>query len=203
MVRVGFVACCLCLIGGCAAQHRAAQTEPAPKVPVSCIAVMPAMPTADYDDPATQEGRPMLLEGSRVVTGLLKEELAARGKVRFVAEQDVELGSPSLEKARQVAQQYQCNVVLDVSVSRYDERVGGDYGVKQPAAVTFAYRLYETSEGKMLCHGRFDEQQQSLMENLFTLPKAKSRGLTWLTAEDLARDGLRSLFNDCSYLQAR
>lgn len=203
MVRVGFVACCLCLIAGCAGQNQDAQTEPAPKVSVSGIAVMPAMPAPDYDDPATQEGRSTLLEGSRVITGLLKEEMAGRGKVRFVAEQDVELSSPSLEKARQIAQQYQSNVVLDVLVSRYDERVGGDYGVKQPAAVTFAYRLYETGEGKVLCHGRFDEQQQSLMENLFALPKAKSRGLTWLTAEDLARDGLRSLFNDCSYLQTK
>jgi hypothetical protein len=170
---------------------------------VSCVAVMPAQPGPDYDDPATLEGRASLLEGSRVINGLLKEELAGRAKVRFIAEQDVALGSPSLEKSRQVAGQYQCNVVLDVTVSRYEQRVGGDYGVKQPAAVTLAYRLYETGEGRMLCHGRYDERQQSLMENLLTLPKAQSRGLTWLTAEELARSGLRDLFGQCAYLEKK
>ena len=65
---------------------------------------------------------------------------------------------------------------------------------------TFAYRLYETGEGRVLCHGRVDERQQSVMENLFTLSKAKSRGLIWLSAEELARDGLREKFGECSYL---
>lgn len=199
LVRFGCIASSLFLFAGCGGQKPTTKAEPVASVPVSCIAVMPAMPAADYDDPATQESRDALLKGSRVLNDLLKQELAGQ-KVRFVAEHDVELGSPSLEKARAIAQQYQCNAVLDLTLSRYVERVGGDYGVKQPAAVTFAYRLYETDEGKVLCHGRFDEQQQSLMENLFTLPKARSRGLTWLTAEELARDGLHQKFGECSYL---
>ncbi len=203
MVRIGFIAGCFCLIAGCATPRQDAQTEPTATLPVSCIAVMPAVPAADYDDPATEEGRASLLEGGRVMTELVKQELAGRSKIRFVTEQDVELGSPSLEKARQVAEHYQCNLVLDVTVSRFDERVGGEYGVKQPAAVTFAYRLYETGEGRVLCHGRYDERQQALMENLFTLPKARSRGLTWLTAEELARGGLHDLFGECSYLRTK
>jgi hypothetical protein len=52
----------------------------------------------------------------------------------------------------------------------------------------------------VLCHGRFDEQQQSVMENLLALPKAQSRGLIWLTAEELARDGLQERLGQCSYL---
>jgi uncharacterized protein (DUF2237 family) len=106
----------------------------------------------------------------------------------------------SLDAARRIAAQQGCNAVLETTLSRYSERVGGDYGVKQPAAVTFAYKLYETGEGRVLCHGRFDEQQQSLMENLLALPKTKSRGLVWLTAEELARDGLKEKLGQCSYL---
>ncbi|MDD2463413.1 MAG: hypothetical protein PHI97_05400 [Desulfobulbus sp.] len=199
LVRFGCIASSLFLFAGCGGQQKIADTEPAAPVSVSCIAVMPAIPAADYDDPATEQSRAILLEGSRVLNGLLKQQLAGK-KVHFVDEQGVDLGSPTLEKARALAQQYQCNAVLDLSVSRYVERVGGDYGVKQPAAVTFAYRLYETGEGRVLCHGRFDERQQSLMENLLTLPKAQSRGLTWLTAEELARDGLREQFGECSYI---
>jgi hypothetical protein len=55
----------------------------------------------------------------------------------------------------------------------------------------------------VLCHGRFDEQQQSVMENLLALPKAQSRGLIWLTAEELARDGLQERLGQCSYLGAK
>lgn len=161
---------------------------------------MPVVAAADDDVPVTPQGRQALLHGSQVLNGLLKEALAGRGKVHFVDEQDVNMGSPSLEKSRRIAEKYQCNVVLDLTLSRYEERVGGEYGVKQPAAVTFAYRLYETGDGTMLCHGRFDERQQALMENLLSLPKAKNRGLTWLTAEQLARDGLREQFDACPAL---
>ena len=52
----------------------------------------------------------------------------------------------------------------------------------------------------MLCHGRFDEQQQSVMENLFTLGKAGRRGMTWLTAEELAREGLLGQLEQCKHL---
>jgi hypothetical protein len=33
-----------------------------------------------------------------------------------------------------------------------------------------------------------------------TLPKAQSRGLVWLTAEELARDGIKEKFGQCPYL---
>lgn len=201
LVRLGCIASSLILFAGCAGPQQSTEKESVVPVSLSCIAVMPAIPSADYDDPAAEESRATLLEGSRVFTSLLKQELAGKN-VRFVDEQDVDLGSPSIEKSRSIAGKYQCNAVLDLSVSRYVDRVGGDYGVKQPAAVTFAYRLYETGEGRVLCHGRFDERQQSLMENLLTLPKAQSRGLTWLTAEELARDGLREKMGQCSYLGA-
>ena len=77
------------------------------------------------------------------------------------------------------------------------------YGVKEPAAVTFDYRLYEVNEGKVLCHGRFDERQQSVMENLLTLGKASSRGFSWITAEQLMREGLKERLDQCGYFLDR
>ena len=199
LVRFGSFAGCLLLLAGCAGQTKQNSTIDE-SVAVSCIAVMPAMPTVDYDAPDAQAKSTALLKGSQVVNELVRELLNSP-KVRFVGEQDLSLGSPTLDKSREIANGYQCNVVLDISVSRFEERVGGEYGVKQPAAVTFAYRLFETDEGRVFCHGRFDEQQQSLMENLFTLSKAQSRGLTWLSAKELARDGLQEKFGECQYLQ--
>jgi len=202
LVRFGCIASSLMLFAGCSGKQQTTESQPVAPFAVSCIAVMPVETADEYDDTTVQqESADSLLKGSQVLNVLLKEELAGK-KVQFVGENDVEMGSPSLEKARAVADQYQCNTVLDVTLSRYEERIGGDYGVKQPAAVTFAYRLIETGEGRVLCHGRFDERQQSVMENLFTLSKAKSRGMTWLSAKDLARDGLREKFGECPYLGA-
>lgn len=201
MVRTAFVVGALSLLSACATPPQRGGDTASASQPVAGIAVMPVVAAADDDIEVTPQMQQSLLTGSKVMDGLLKETLAGRGKVRFIDAQTVGIGSFSLEKSRQLAQQHQCNLVLDVSLSRYSERDGGDYGVKQPAAVTFAYRLYEVAEGRVLCHGRFDERQQALMENLLTLPKAQKRGLTWLTAEALARDGLQEKFGECAYLK--
>lgn len=199
-LRVGLAACSLMVAVGCAPKQEPVAESKNADFPVSCIAVMPVVPAPDFENAATPAEEKALFTGSQVLNGLLKEELAGRAKVRFVPEEQIPAGPSALNKVRQVAEQVKCNTVLEFSLSQYSERVGGDYGVKQPAAVTFAYKLYEVGEGRVLCHGRFDERQQSVMENLLTLPKAKNRGLTWLTAEELARDGLREKLGQCSYL---
>ncbi|ADW17124.1 hypothetical protein Despr_0950 [Desulfobulbus propionicus DSM 2032] len=200
-VRVGLAVCCFLAASGCATKDKPAESGKTVDVPVSCIAVMPVQPTTDYEGTASEDELKALQDGSRVMDALLKQELAqSRRTLQFVDEARLPSGALSMDDARKVAEQVGCNAVLEVSLGQYTERVGGDYGVKQPAAVTFAYRMYETKEGAVLCHGRFDERQQSLMENLLTLPKAKRRGLTWLTAEELAREGLREKMGQCSYL---
>ena len=55
----------------------------------------------------------------------------------------------------------------------------------------------------MLCHGRFDERQQSVMENLLSLGKASSRGFSWITAEQLMREGLKERLDQCGYFLDR
>ena len=105
-----------------------------------------------------------------------------------------------LEASREAARSVGCTALLETSLSRYVERDGGPYGVQQPAAVTVDYRLYDVNSGAVLCHGRFDEQQESLMENLFAIGKAGKRGITWRTAEELTREGLQSILTECRYL---
>ncbi len=172
-----------------------------PSATLSCIAVMPVEPVNDADENTPQKAPDTLTMGSQVLTKLVKQELAGQKQFRFVAKQDVPTTLSVLEKSQKVAAKYQCNTVLDMTLSRFDERIGGEYGVQKPAAVTFAYRLYQPADGKMICHGRFDEQQQSLMENLLNLPEVQRRGLVWLTAEQLAKSGLHERFGECPYLR--
>jgi len=206
--RVGLAVGCLIIAAGCAKNEGVAPVASDPGIVVSCIAVMPAQPAVDFEGLVSPAEEETLKDGSLVMNDMLKQLLTGKAKVRFVSTAQAlanksEGGADGLANARRIANQSKCNAVLETTISQYTERVGGDYGVKQPAAVTFTYRLFEVGEGKVLCHGRFDEKQQSLMENLLTLPKTKTRGMTWLTAEELLRDGLREKLGQCSYLEDR
>ena len=139
---------------------------------------------------------------------MLREVLGARPEVRFVSAQQVNAatggeGVGDLDGAKKVAGKISCNVLMETTLSRYADRVGGQYGVKEPAAVTFDYRLYEVGEGKVLCRGRFDEKQESVMDNLLSFNKASNRGFSWITAEQLLREGLKAKLGQCAYFSER
>jgi len=186
--QVGLVMGCFIVASGCATKEGPTAVSTAPDVAITCIAVMPVQPSVEFEDITTPAEKKTLKDGGQIMNGLLKQYLTGKVNARYVTE-----GQGNVKES--------CNAVLETTLSQYVDRVGGAYGVKEPAAVTFTYRLYEASNGKVLCHGRFDEKQQSVMENLLTLPKAKSRGLTWLTAEELLRDGLQERLGQCSYLE--
>lgn len=202
-VKMGMAACCLLAALGCAQDNTVTRAGKESNFAVSGIAVLPVKPAADVRESLSLADEKTLQSGSRVMDGLLQEALANKAGFRFVKAGRIEDAGHNLATARRIAAQQGCNALLETTLSRYVERIGGEYGVKQPAAVTFAYKLYEVDEGKVLCHGSFDEQQQSLMENLLTLPKAQHRGLIWLTAEELARDGLKEKLGQCPYLEGK
>ena len=192
-------------MGGCAGRDENAATTPGPEIKVACIGVLPVYPVIDADETLSQAEIKNLNEGSQAMNGLLKEALGGKSGIRFVSTQQMNALTGTsgkfsgLDGARQLGHQVGCNVLLETNLSRYDDRVGGQYGVKESAAVTFDYKLYEVGEGRVLCHGRFDEKQQSVMENLLNLNKASSRGFSWVTAEELMREGLKDRLNQCSY----
>ena len=206
-LKMGLAVCCFIVAAGCAQKDETISASKEPVVAVSGIAVMPVRSAVDFEEAVSLADEKSLKDGVQVMDSLLKQVLAGKPGVRFVAQQSEAGGSErrvnNLEAARRIAAQQGCNAILETTLSRYNERVGGDYGVKQPAAVTFAYKLYEVGDGRVLCHGRFDEQQQPVMENLLALPRAKTRGFTWLTAEELARDGLQERLGQCSYIESK
>ena len=208
LVKAGLAVGCAVIVAGCAAQEKTGPTAKAPDVAVSCIAVLPVRAAVDMDEPMTGAETKNLENGAAILDGLLKEALRNRKDVRFLSARQVEsvtgAGEPAgIEQGRSLAGQVSCNAILETTLSRYEHRVGGQYGVKEPAAVTFDYRLYEVEGGRVLCHGRFDEEQQSVMETLLTLGKASSRGFSWITAEQLMREGLKEKLDQCGYFLDR
>ncbi|MCI5208637.1 MAG: hypothetical protein D3910_07550 [Candidatus Electrothrix sp. ATG2] len=71
---------------------------------------------------------------------------------------------------------------------------------KEPASVAFEYRLLAMPDGQVLCRENFDAEQQSLMENLLSFREGTGGAMTWLTAEEFMKKGLRNRLGKCSYL---
>ena len=86
------------------------------------------------------------------------------------------------------------DAILAGKVYRFIERDGTDYSIKSPASVAFDMMLIRVSDGRTLWTGHFDETQQSLFENIYQWGSFVKRKGKWITAEQLAIDGLNSMF---------
>ncbi len=178
---------------------------PPKKVAVSCIAVLPTESRIDFDHTLSYKAAHSLEQGTVIMDSLLREELAGREKIRFAAGDlldDTAMDARILpaEKARLAAAKLNCNLVLQVTLSRFQSRIGTNYSAQRPAGAAFDYRLIEAENGHVLCRGEFDETQTSILENLFTLTKASNRGFRWISGEQLLREGLREKLGECPYL---
>jgi len=183
-------------------------TSPASQVPdyaVTCIGVLPVAIADNFDEIVPAAEKKQLQNGVQVLNELLKQQFISRPDVRLVSDgqisgMDENLPAKPLARAKVVADRLSCNTVLETTLRRYKDRVGGQYTAKDPASVAFDFRLIAIPEGTVLCSGTFDEVQQSVMENLFNFKTATERGFTWVTAEQLMREGLRARFSECPYL---
>lgn len=70
------------------------------------------------------------------------------------------------------------------------ERDGSSYGVVAPAKVTMDTFVLDVRNEALISRSRFDETQSSLTSNLLEADKFFKRGGKWVTAQDLAREGM-------------
>jgi hypothetical protein len=85
-------------------------------------------------------------------------------------------------------------VFLNVFVYRYQERQGGNFSVVKPASVGFHAHLFE---GNVLTGLYvFDETQQPLSDNVLRIFTFFKRGGKWITAGELAREGVHKAVED-------
>ncbi len=196
----------LAFFPGCSRKQSVVPVPQVTDYPVTCIGVLPAQSALALDKAAGFSESRELQKGVVVMDTLLRQLLGNQPQVRFVSGMGVDfmddkLGSDQLTRLRAVGSRLSCNALLVTTVKRYRERVGGPYTAKEPAAVAFSFRLVEIEKGRALCRGQFEERQQSVMENLYSFKTARSRGFTWVTAEELMREGLREKLQECTYLR--
>jgi hypothetical protein len=104
-------------------------------------------------------------------------------------------GSPEA-RARRLGQLVYADAMLSGRLLRFREREGEALGVKNPASVAFVLELWDVKRGDSIWTARFDETQKPLSENLFALGQVGSRGVRWLTAEELTREGIKKAVAD-------
>ncbi|MBT8344719.1 MAG: hypothetical protein KJO28_00345 [Desulfofustis sp.] len=162
----------------------------------------PVMAGPTSDDALTYQNAAKLEKGAEFLDTQLKNALRGHDTVRFLSNRQLTSLLPENEMTqaallRSIYTELKCNAVLVTSLSRYTQRVGGDYGVDSPASVAFSMKLFDAADGSVIWSATFDETQQSFMSNIMS---AHKYGLKWLTAEDLATLGIEEKIAQCPYL---
>ena len=101
---------------------------------------------------------------------------------------------PERELLVKVGLALDADAVLAGKVYRFIERDGTNYSVTSPASVGFDMILVRVADGRTMWSGHFDETQRSLFENIYKLNTFVKRGGRWVTAEQLAIEGLNNMF---------
>ncbi len=81
--------------------------------------------------------------------------------------------------------------VLVPMVLNWQEREGSEMGATRPASVDLTLTLLDVRTGGIVKHYHFNETQQTLSSNILEAQKFVSRSGRWVTAMELAQEGLR------------
>jgi len=77
----------------------------------------------------------------------------------------------------------------------WSERRGTALSSSQPARVGFHLHVYDPETGKEIWGGDFNEEQAPLSENILDAKTFISRGGRWITAQELAKEGVMKLID--------
>jgi len=94
-------------------------------------------------------------------------------------------------RLKQIGEMVYADAVIVGRLLRYRERVGDEWGAKSPASVAFVLDLIDVRRGDVIWSSRFDETQKALSENIFALGDIGQRGIRWLSADQLAQEGVK------------
>jgi len=140
----------------------------------------------------------------RVITGYVYEALQKRHGERVIPLEKVLEAYKGVSKdeatdtlrslAKKLGGALGANVMVAGTVWRYEERSGGPVGAFSPASVAFSIFLIDVASGRILWQGNFNETQRSLSENVLDSWAFIKKGAKWLSADELARYGVREVF---------
>lgn len=201
---------------GCKAQTQITQRSLS-EVRVEKIALMPFL-TGQLESPNAPIAKPLSKPLSQLVLNarglpqgtdeIMNRIVSQALKVRFqdrvvstdhVAEayqavlmDDQALDTPR-KRAIRLGEALEANLVMVGAVWRYREKGVFAESPDSPASVGFALYLVDVETGARLWRGSFDGTQKTLSQDVIGSLKQLNMGLRWLSAEELAQYGLKSV----------
>lgn len=146
----------------------------------------------------TEVSREVLKSLDRILSEQLLEEKISPFLGSKQTQQCEEIILSELQGSRISALEYWVRVgrcmpadyVLVPQLMHWKEREGSEWGVQSPAEVVLNLFLVDAKNGRLADRFYFEERQKSLSENILTAPKFLKRGGKWVSAEELAGDGI-------------
>lgn len=193
----------LALLSGCA--RTTAQVQPEELLPIKTIVVLPVEILSDGQSRPAKEMQ-QLEKGQILLDTMLAEYFSDRKDIAILTPGQRDALEKEMLRCRTSAVVTICrtkvaDAVLLCTLQRFTEREGSEYSIVNPASVAFDYKLVHAETGQTICSGTFNETQQPLLSDMFQFFKKAKRGVKWLSAEELARDGFQQKIADCPYLK--
>jgi TolB-like protein len=154
-------------------------------------------PAGPFAPPAATEAKTSEKEAPDSLARLLYLTMASMSNWQVVSESEVrEIGhsvrvSSEAARIKQIGERVYADAVITGRIQRFRERVGDEWGIKSPASVAFVLDLVDVRRGDVVWSASFDETQKSLSENILAIGEIGQRGVRWLTAEQLAHEGIK------------
>jgi hypothetical protein len=194
----------LTLLSGCA--QKTVQVQAEELAPIKTIVVLPVEISADGQSSRPAKEMQQLEKGQVLLDTMLAEYFSNREDIALLTPGQRDALEKDMARCRTSAVVTICktkvaDAVLLCTLQRFTEREGSEYSIVSPASVSFTYKLIQAETGKTLCSGAFDETQQPLLADMFQFFKKAKRGVKWLSAEQLAREGFKQKIADCPYLK--
>ncbi|MDJ0622109.1 MAG: hypothetical protein QNJ17_04025 [Desulfocapsaceae bacterium] len=200
---VAIVATSLLLVG-CATTDLATKFKNDEIETLPCIVVLPTKVPFENKDVGTDKEED-LQTGAHFLQRELTKELRM-SQVSLVIDPEQlnyklrDLSGDNYTAIQSIGQRNNCSYIMVSSLSRFEQRQGGEFAVDEPASATFELKLIDSRNGNSLWMSTFAETQESLLSNLFSFNKAMSRGFKWITVEELVARGVRDKLRKNPYL---
>lgn len=204
---IGYTLLVCFLFCGCTPKKKIAFYEKS-RDAITCIAVLPTQTPVNWKDSISFKQAQDLDQGAAFIDSILKKRLGNSNHFRFVDEQQLggslkQKRGVRLEQLRFAGKTMSCNGVLVLTLNRYRQRIGSNYSIESAASAALELELISTHNGRPLCWLRFDETQEPLLSNLFSIKKSSKRGFKWVQVEELAGKGVEELLTKCPYIILR
>ena len=208
------------VLAGCQSSPQAISPEPAESMPaIEKLAVLPfqnmthiygeltsvrcGLCGSVFETGSVSEEGPSVMTDQ--VTAYLKEHhrqlsvinaRQAQGELGHIMAAEQKSNQKELDMVLELGRRLGADAVLAGHLFRYTDRIGTNLGVERPASVAFDIDLVHVATGRLIWTARFQETQQSLLENVFAFRSFFRRGGRWLTAAQLSQAGLEQVMDD-------